>query len=266
VTPSEGLNRGTDAYRLDGFAAIVTGSSTGLGEAIARELSALGASVVINARDGERAERVAASIRATGARAIVHAGDITEPRTADALTAAAVEAFGRLDVLVNNAGRGNITPSEDLALADWEAVLRLNLTAPLLCAQAAFPHLVASGRGVVVNIGSILSSLGIAQRAAYAASKHGLVGLTKVLAAEWASRGVRVVGVDPGYVETEMVRANMERAGFTAEDLERRTPLGRLARAEEIARVVAFVSSPAASYVTGTSVAVDGGWVTDGGW
>jgi 3-oxoacyl-[acyl-carrier protein] reductase len=266
VTPSGSPGRGTDAYRLDGFVAIVTGSSTGLGEAIARELGALGASVVINARNGERAERVAESIRATGARAVVHAGDITDPGTADALTAAAVESFGRLDVLVNNAGRGNITPSDALALADWEAVLRLNLTAPFLCAQAAFPHLVASGRGVIVNIGSVLSSLGIAQRAAYAASKHGLVGLTKVLAAEWASHGVRVVGVNPGYVETELVLANMKSAGFTAEDLERRTPLGRLAEAGEIARVVAFVSSPAASYVTGTSVAVDGGWVTDGGW
>jgi 3-oxoacyl-[acyl-carrier protein] reductase len=254
------------AYRLDGRAAIVTGSSGGLGEAIARELAALGASVVINARDGERAERVAESIRASGARAVAHAADVTVESDVRELVDAAVAAFGHLDVLVNNAGRGNITPTEELSLEDWDAVLRLNLTAAFLCSRTAVAHLAASGEGVIVNIGSILSSLGIAQRAAYAASKHGLAGLTKVLAAEWAARGIRVVGVDPGYVHTELLAANMRRVGFTAEDLERRTPLGRLARPEEIARTVAFVCSPAASYVTGTSVAVDGGWVSDGGW
>jgi NAD(P)-dependent dehydrogenase (short-subunit alcohol dehydrogenase family) len=253
-------------YRLDGRAAIVTGSSAGLGEAIARELAALGASVVINAREGERAESVAASIRATGMRAVAHAADVTVEADVRALVDAALDAFGHLDVLVNNAGRGNITPTEELSLADWDAVLRVNLTAPFLCSRAAVAHLAASGDGVIVNIGSILSSLGIAQRAAYAASKHGLAGLTKVLAAEWAARGVRVVGVDPGYVHTELLAANMRRSGFTADDLARRTPLRRLARAEEIARVVGFACSGAASYITGTSLAVDGGWVSDGGW
>jgi NAD(P)-dependent dehydrogenase (short-subunit alcohol dehydrogenase family) len=126
--------------------------------------------------------------------------------------------------------------------------------------------MLASGRGVIVNVSSITGHVGLARRAAYSATKHGLEGLTKTLAAEWSPRGVRVVSVTPAYVATNLLAGSMAAGGFTVEDIAGRTPLGRLAEPEEVARVVAFLVSDDASYITGSSIFVDGGWLADGGW
>ena len=139
----------------------------------------------------------------------------------------------------------------------------LNLSAPFYCAQAAAPHLFARG-GVVVNIGSVMGRTGAPRRAAYTASKHGLEGLTRTLAVEWAAKGVRVVAVCPGYTRTQMVEEAQRRGGFDDQAIARRTPLGRLAEPAEIARVVAFLASDQAAYVTGESILVDGGWMAYG--
>ena len=251
---------------LAGRVAIVTGSSSGIGEAIAHELAGAGAAVVINSRSRERAEPVAQAIDAGGGRAIAVAADVTDSAQVAALVAETVQRLGGLDILVNNAGAGFIAPSERLAEEDWRRVLEVDLTAPFLCAQAAARQMLSAGRGVIVNIGSVFAHTAIPGRAAYAAAKHGLIGLTKVLGVEWARRGVRCLAVSPGYVATELVRENMRRGGFDERDIERRTPLGRLATPEEVAKVVGFLVSDAASYMTAGHVLVDGGWVGYGGF
>jgi 3-oxoacyl-[acyl-carrier protein] reductase len=148
----------------------------------------------------------------------------------------------------------------------WSRTLAVNLTGTFLCAQAAARHMLDAGRGVVINIASVFAATGMPMRAAYAASKHGVVGLTKVLASEWATRGVRVVAVDPAYVRTALDDADREAGGYTADDIARRTPMGRYAEPEEVARVVAFLASDDASFITGSEIPVDGGWLAYGGW
>jgi 3-oxoacyl-[acyl-carrier protein] reductase len=251
---------------LAGRVALVTGSSTGIGEAIALELVAAGAAVVVNSRSRERAEPVARAIESRGGRAIAVAADVCDSAQVAALVAAAVDELGGLDILVNNAGAGFVARSEELAEDDWRRLIELDLTAPFLCSQAAGRHMLAAGGGVIVNIASALAHTAMPGRAAYTAAKHGLIGLTNVLGIEWADRGVRCVAVSPGYVGTEFVRENMRRGSFDERDIERRTPLGRLATPEEVARVVAFVASDAASYMTASHVLVDGGWVGYGGF
>jgi 3-oxoacyl-[acyl-carrier protein] reductase len=254
------------ADSLAGRVALVTGSSSGIGEAIAHELAAAGAAVVVNSRSSARAEPVALAIESAGGRAIAVAADVCDASQVAALVAEAIERLGGLDILINNAGAGFIAPSEELSEADWRRVVDVDLTAPFLCAQAAGRHMLAAGRGVIVNIASALGHTAMPGRAAYASAKHGLIGLTKVLGTEWASRGVRCVAVSPGYVATELVEENMRRGGFDERDIERRTPLGRLATPQEIARVVAFVASDAASYMTASHVLVEGGLVGYGGF
>jgi 3-oxoacyl-[acyl-carrier protein] reductase len=251
---------------LSGRVAIVTGSSSGIGRAIAGELAARGMRVVVTSRSAERARATAAVIEAEGGTALGVASELTAPDAPAALVAHVLDACGRLDVLVNNAGAGQVADSETLALAEWQRIIDVDLSAPFRCAQAAARPMLAAGRGVIVNVSSLVGHLGLARRAAYGAAKHGLEGLTKTLAVEWARRGVRVVSVAPAYVATELLAGTSKAGGFTLEEVAHRTPIGRLAEPEEVARVVAFLVSDDASYVTGSSVLVDGGWIADGGW
>lgn len=246
--------------------AIVTGSSAGIGRATALELAAWGATVVVNARAAERAQKVADEIVRGGGKALALQADLTRKDAPAELVDRVISDLGRVDVLVNNAGHGMIARSEELALADWQRTLDLLLTAPFLCAQAAGRRMLAAGHGVIINVSSVTGHVAFPRRAAYCAAKHGLVGLTRTLATEWGDRGVRVVSVDPAFVGTEFIRKSMRSDGFDHRVIERRTPLGRLADPAEVARVVAFLASDAASYITGASALVDGGWVANGGW
>ncbi|MDQ6816169.1 MAG: SDR family oxidoreductase, partial [Actinomycetota bacterium] len=220
--------------------AVVTGSSSGIGRAVALELGRRGAAVVVTAREHSRAAATAAAIHGEGGRATAVAMDLTEPGVAEALVGGATAEYGRLDVLVNNAGAGQVAASETLAPEDFRRLIDLDLAAPFECAQAAARVMLAAGRGVIINVSSITGHTGLARRAAYSAAKHGLEGLTKTLAAEWSPRGVRVVSVAPGYVATELLAGTMAAGQFSLEDLEGRTPLRRVAKPEEVARVVAF--------------------------
>ena len=258
---------GEDTRSTPAAVAVVTGSSSGIGRAIALELGRRGTAVVVTSRSQERAAAVAHTIAAAGGRAVGVAVELTEPGAPARLVEAAGAAFGRLDVLVNNAGEGQVAPSETLGVDAFRRMLEVDLVAPFACAQAAARVMLEQpGGGVIVNISSITGHVGLARRAAYTAAKHGLEGLTKALATEWSPRGVRVVSVAPGYVATDFLAGTMAAGGFTEQDIEGRTPLGRLAEPEEVARVVAFLASADASYVTGSSVLVDGGWLADGGW
>jgi 3-oxoacyl-[acyl-carrier protein] reductase len=246
--------------------AIVTGSSDGIGLATARRLAKLGAAVVVNSRSQDRAGEVAQALRDDGFRATGVGADLAVPDGVEHLFTEAVAAYGTVDILVNNAGRPSVAPAEELSLEQWQAVIDLNLTGPFLCAQRAGRIMLAKGKGVIVNVGSVFSRLGMPGRVAYAASKHALDGLTSTLGAEWGPRGVRVVSVNAGYTATALVQSAMVRGGFSEDDIARRTPLGRLATPDEIANVIAFVVSDEASYVNGTHVYADGGWTGYGGW
>jgi 3-oxoacyl-[acyl-carrier protein] reductase len=251
---------------MDGRVAVVTGGGRGLGAAIAEELAAQGVAVAVADRDAELVRGTAERRVSGGGRATAHVADVVDPEQVAALFDEVLEAHGRLDVLVNNAGIGAVAPAEELSYEQWSRTLAVNLTGTFLCAQGAARHMLPAGRGVIVNIGSVFAASGMPMRAAYAASKHAVVGLTKALAVEWAARGIRVVAIDPAYVRTALDDADQRAGGYTAADIERRTPMGRYAEPAEIARVVAFAASDAASFITGSEIAVDGGWLAYGGW
>jgi 3-oxoacyl-[acyl-carrier protein] reductase len=252
--------------RLDGQVAIITGSSMGIGKAIAHAYGQAGARVVINSRDEGRAQGVADELIARGIAALPIAADIGQAEGVARLFAAVDGVWGQVDVLVNNAGTSMIAPSERLALTDWQRTLDLNLTGPFLCSQEAARRMIPRGRGVIINIASILGETALPMRAAYAASKHGLNGLTKVLAVEWARHGIRVHSINPAYIATPMDTGDQVSGDYTPADIHRRTPLGRYGTAEEVASVALFLASEASSYMTGSRVDVDGGWLAYGGW
>jgi 3-oxoacyl-[acyl-carrier protein] reductase len=252
--------------RLDGQVAIVTGSSTGIGKAVARAFGLAGARVAINGRDAARATETAQTLMAEGIDAISVVADVARPDGVAALFQAVDERLGPVDILVNNAGTSMIAPSEELALEDWQRTIDLNLTGSFLCAQNAARRMIPRRRGVIINISSILGETAIPQRAAYAATKHGLIGLTKILAVEWARHGIRVHAINPAYIATEMDVGDQVSGGYTPADIERRTPMGRYGTALEVAGVALFLASDASSFMTGSRLDVDGGWLAYGGW
>jgi 3-oxoacyl-[acyl-carrier protein] reductase len=244
---------------LAGKVALVTGGSRGIGRAVAEALAQQGTSVaVVAGRDMAAAEETAAFIRDGGGESVAMQGDISEAAQVERLVADTIAALGRLDILVNNAGvtrDGLILRMEE---ADWDAVLNVNLKGAFLCTKAALKPMVRQKSGGIVNITSVMGLRGNAGQANYAAAKAGLIGLTKSTAWEVASRGIRVNAVAPGFITTRMTEGLPE--GMTAEAL-KRIPLGRLGCPEDVAGVVVFLCSKAASYVTGQVLVVDGGMI-----
>jgi NAD(P)-dependent dehydrogenase (short-subunit alcohol dehydrogenase family) len=245
-----------------GRTAIVTGSTRGIGLAIARAFAREGARVVVNSRSAPDCAAVAGEL---GAAAVAVAADLARADEVRRLARDAEAALGgRVDVLVNNAGQPRVAPSETLAEADYRYTLDLNLTGCFVLSQAVARGMLARGSGVIVNVSSINGAVPFPQRLAYCVSKAGLNMMTRVMAIEWAARGVRVNAIAPGYVETELVRG-LARKGILDEHLlARRTPMGRLGSPAEIADAAVFLASPAAAFITGEILTVDGGWSSYG--
>jgi NAD(P)-dependent dehydrogenase (short-subunit alcohol dehydrogenase family) len=245
--------------------AVVTGAARGIGRRVALVLAERGYAVAAN--DLSLPEEALIEFEQVGAEALAIPGDVSDEEAVREMVGDVMENFGRVDVLVNNAGISGIVPAEQTTLADWNRTLAVNLTGPFLMCRDFGKEMLRQGSGSIVNISSVAGLLGIADRAAYNTSKHGLIGLTRTLAAEWGGRGVRVNAVCPGWVKTEMDQEDQASGGYTDEDIEGRTPMGRFAKAEDIAQAVAFLADPALSgYVNGHTLSVDGGWFGDGSW
>ena len=245
------------AQQLTDQVALVTGASRGIGKAIALALAAEGAKLVINyARSAEAAEAVVQEIQQSGGEAIALQADVSEEEQVDRLIKAAKEKFGRIDVLVNNAGITKDTLLLRMKPADWSAVIDLNLTGVYLCTRAVSKLMLKQKSGRIINISSIVGEMGNPGQANYAAAKAGVIGFTKAVAKEVASRGITVNAVAPGFIETDMTH------GLDSEDLLKFIPLSRLGQADEVAGTVRFLAAdPAAGYITGQVINVDGGMV-----
>lgn len=243
--------------RLDGKRALVTGASRGIGREVALRLAAEGAGIAVNYQSGEaEAQAVVEEIEAAGGKAIALQGSVADATEADALVAATIDKLGGLDILVNNAGITRDNLLMRMSEEEWDAVLDTNLKGAFLCTKAAVRHMLRQRSGRIINMSSIVGVTGNAGQANYSAAKAGMIGLTKTVAREVASRGITVNALAPGFIATRMVDA-------ISEDLQgqikERIPMGRFGGPEDVAGAVVFLASEDAAYITGQVLGIDGG-------
>ena len=247
---------------LIGKVAIVTGASAGIGRAAAFALAAEGAKVVVADVDVTRGEQVATDINDKGGTAVFVRADVSDDTSVAALVAQTVAQFGGLDVAFNNAGiEGTPAPTAECTPENWQRTLAVNLTGVWSCMRHEIPRMLERGGGAIVNMSSVAGLVGFATTPAYTASKHGVVGLTKTAALEYAEQGIRVNAVCPGVIDTEMVERFTGGQPEAEAAMVATEPVGRLGRPEEIADTVVWLCSDRSSFVTGQAIAVDGGFV-----
>ena len=251
-------------FDLKARVAIVTGGNGGIGLGMARGLAAAGAGVVVAARNAEKSKRAVAELEALGAIALAVSVDVTDEAAVRGLVSTTQARFGRLDILINNAGTNIRKPIHEYTLAEWHRVLDTNLTSAFLCSHAAYSLMKQAGGGKVINIGSMMSIFGASFAPAYAASKGGIVQLTKSMATAWAADNIQVNAVLPGWIETDLTADAKREVPGLNENVLRRTPAKRWGTIEDMAGIAVFLASSASDFVTGAAIPVDGGYSIQG--
>jgi 2-deoxy-D-gluconate 3-dehydrogenase len=251
-------------FDLKGRVAIVTGGNGGIGLGMARGLAGAGAHIVVAARDAGKSRTAVQDLAARGVEAHAVATDVTDEGAVGRLVEATLQRFGRLDVLVNNAGINVRKPVHELALEEWRRVLDTNLTSAFLCSRAAYPAFKTAGGGKIINIGSMMSIFGASFAPVYSASKGGIVQLTKSTAVAWARDNIQVNAVLPGWIDTELTQNARREVPELNENILRRTPAGRWGGIDDMAGVAVFLASRASDFVTGAVIPVDGGYSIQG--
>lgn len=245
--------------------AVITGGAQGIGRRTAELLAERGFRIAII--DLQDPKATIAAIESLGGEALAFVGDITREEVVEEFAKRVFDCFGQVDVLVNNAGISLIRAAEETSAAEYRRVMEVNLVAPFLMARVFGRKMLEARSGSIVNVASIAGLVAVADRAAYNASKHGLIGLTRTLAAEWGGRGVRVNAVCPGWVKTEMDAADQAGGSYSDADITQRVPMGRFATPDDVARAIAFLADDRESgFVNGHTLTVDGGWSSDGSW
>lgn len=246
---------------MTGRVAIITGASSGIGRAAAVAFARAGARVVGAGLDPDKGAETIRLVEEAGGEGIFVEADVTRADQVERMVAAAVETYGRIDYGFNNAGiGGESAPAADLTEDDWRRVIDINLTGVWLCMKAEIPRMLERGGGAIVNTSSVLGLVGIAGSAAYVASKHGIIGLTKAAALDYAKQGIRINAISPGFIETPMIGATPYTAREALAPMIELEPIGRLGQPREVADAVVWLCSDQASFVTGSAMVVDGGW------
>lgn len=251
-------------FDLSGRVAIVTGGNGGIGLGMARGLAQAGAAVAVAGRDAGKSAEAVAELARLGARAIAVAVDVTSEDSCKAMVARTVAELGRCDILVNNAGTNIRKRPEEYTLAEWRTILETNLTSAFVCSQAAYPEMRKAGGGKIVNIGSMMSIFGASFTTPYAASKGGIVQMTKAMACAWAQDNIQVNAVLPGWIDTALTRQARAQIQGLEGKVVARTPAGRWGVPDDFAGIAVFLCSPASDFVTGTAIPVDGGYSVQG--
>src|SRR5262245_60781102 len=245
-------------FDLTGRVAVITGGNQGIGFGIAQGLAAAGAAIVVAGRRPEKNAEAVQKLTVLGATAAAIEVDVEDEASCRALIAQSAERLGRLDILVNNAGTAHRRPPQDYTLADWQRVIDVNLTGAFVCAHAAYPHMVRAGGGKIINIGSMMSIFGTSYAVAYAASKGGIVQMTKALACAWAKDNIQANAILPGWIDTEFTRTARDQVSGLHERVLARTPAGRWGSPDDLRGVAVFLASAASDFITGAAIPVDG--------
>jgi NAD(P)-dependent dehydrogenase (short-subunit alcohol dehydrogenase family) len=249
---------------IAGKRVVITGAASGIGRACADAFAVQGCRLVLNDLNPDALSETVNELSNDGTETVGRSGSISELATVQSLFEAADQAFGGVDVLINNAGISMNRPTLELSLDDWKRALDINLTSVFLCCTAAARRMLPEKTGVIINMASMYGIVAAPERLAYCVTKSGVIMLTKTLAIEWAAEGLRVNAIAPGYVQTALVNDLISSDRLDVAALTRRTPQRRLAQPQEIANAAVFLSSEAAGHITGQALAVDGGWTAYG--